>query len=183
MGINKLFEKVLQGDRAAEKELFESLSVRFRAIVHQRIWDKNDSEDVAQEALMTIVTKYREVVIEKNFSAWAAKVLDNRILAYIKRKRASQSRISNSPPEEYQMPVPPELSDLKHRLLKCLKEIFRANPRYARILNLHYQGYTTEEVCRLLKITSSYSYVILSRARNMLVKCLDEEKEAGDEDE
>ncbi|MEW5923663.1 MAG: RNA polymerase sigma factor [Candidatus Zixiibacteriota bacterium] len=177
MNINDLFEKAIRDGESAEKELFEALLVRFRAIVHQRIWEKNDSEDVAQEALLAVAREYKGIKFEISFSAWAAKVLDYRILAYIKRKRTTQARVSEAPPEDCSRPDLSQSPGLRLKLLKCLKELFAANPRYARIINLHYQGYSIEEVCRRLKIKAGNSYVILSRAREMLAKCLGKRNE------
>lgn len=177
MNINDLFNKALKGNKIAEKELFEALSVRFRAIVHQRIWEKNDVEDIVQEALMTVVREYRELNVKTSFSAWAVRVLDNRFLAHLKRRRASQYRLTNSPPVEHVTLNEPQSPGLKLRLLQCLKDVFRVNPQYARILNLHYQGFTIDEVCRHLRIKSGNAYVTLSRARQMLARCLEKQSE------
>lgn len=178
MNINALFDIALKGDEIAEKELFEALSVRYRAIAHQRIWEINDVEDIVQEALMTVVREYRGLDVRTSFSAWAIRVLDNRILAYLKRKRTSQSRQAGSPPVEYTTSDGSHSPDLKLRLMRCLKEVFRVNPQYARILNLHYQGFTIDEVCRHMGIKSGNAYVTLSRARQMLAGCLEKRSEA-----
>jgi RNA polymerase sigma-70 factor (ECF subfamily) len=177
LDINALFDNVLQGNENAERELFEKLSVRFRVIAYQRIWNKNDFEDVAQEALLTVAGNFKEVAIERSFTAWATKVLDNKIMAYVKRKQTSQCRLLESPPEDYSLYDERQYSNLKNRLIKCLKRLYRANSRYARIINLHYQGFTVEDVCNRLKVSVDNSYVILSRARSMLTKCLDEQNE------
>ncbi|MDH4034538.1 MAG: hypothetical protein OEV80_12145, partial [candidate division Zixibacteria bacterium] len=63
---------------------------------------------------------------------------------------------------------------LKRRLLDCLKKIRSTNLRYARILNLQYQGFDTEDVCRRLAVTRSNLYSLLSRARTVLELCLEE---------
>jgi DNA-directed RNA polymerase specialized sigma24 family protein len=48
-----------------------------------------------------------------------------------------------------------------------------ANKRYARILVLRYQGYSAEEICDEFKITSKNLYMILSRARVLLKRCIE----------
>ena len=63
--------------------------------------------------------------------------------------------------------------DLKRRLLGCLQKICRQNVRYARILNLHYQGYKTGEVCGRMDVRPATLYSVLSRARSMLEDCLE----------
>ena len=61
----------------------------------------------------------------------------------------------------------------KRRLLDCLKKVNQTNTRHARILNLHYQGYTVTDICGKFKITRNNVYIILSRARLMLKVCLE----------
>jgi len=177
LNINGLFELANQGDKAAEKELFRVLSVRFRIIGLQRIWNKSDIDDIVQDALKTVVEELKNVTITSSFSAWAAKILDYKILAYIKKKRTTHSRISNTPPDENYHSAQRVSSDLKLQLMYCLKQLFKARPMYARILNLHYQGFSVDEVCQRLEITRGNSYVILSRARLLLSKCLNEKSE------
>lgn len=172
MEINTLYKYALKGNRTAEKELFESLYVRFGVIVHQRIRQKNDADDIVQEALMIVADNFKDIIIRKSFSAWAVKVLDNRILAYYKQRQISQGRLSDSPLEEYSMVGEKQNTTLRRQLLMCLKRLLKANINYARILNMHYQGFTHDEICQRLKITSNNAYASLSRARKMLVKCL-----------
>ncbi|MFH2035876.1 MAG: RNA polymerase sigma factor [Candidatus Zixiibacteriota bacterium] len=177
MIINELYSRAKDGNKTAENELFNALIVRFRAIGLQRIWDKDDIEDIVQDALKTVAEEYKRIEITDSFSAWAAKVLDYKILAYIKKKQTRQAYAGNMPPDETLLSEPQLSSDLKLQLIRCLKRLSENKPKYARILNLHYQGYSVEEVCRQLGITPSNSYVILSRARILLVKCLEEKQE------
>ena len=173
MNLNDLYNSARSGQSTAEENLFRNLSVRLRVIANHKIWDENDAEDVAQEALAYIAREYREIEIRTSFAAWAAKVLDNRVLSYIKAKRAQKERVEALPDTDQHAAIPECDAELKVTLLDCLKKIAQANPRYARIINLHYQGYTTDEVCGRLNMTPNNSYVALSRARSMLTECLE----------
>jgi RNA polymerase sigma-70 factor (ECF subfamily) len=175
LDINYLFKGARKGDSKAEEALFELLTARFRHFVAQRIWNQHDAEEVVQEALMTISKEYRNIEFECSFAAWVYKVLDNRILHYIelkKRRIGSMGRIV----EDKKNPTVGSLTpdpELKRRLLVCLQKIATANIRYARILNFHYQGYGTDEICGKIDITKANFYSILSRARSLLEFCLD----------
>ena len=173
MDLNELYNSARSGQQSAEDDLFHNLSVRLRVIANHKIWDENDAEDVAQEALAYIAREYNKIEIRTSFAAWAAKVLDNRVLSYIKGKRAQKERVEALPDTDQHSAIPDCDAELKVALLDCLKKIARANPRYARIINLHYQGYTTGEVCSRLNMTPNNSYVALSRARSMLTTCLE----------
>ena len=175
LDINKLYKLACEGDPHGVERLFENLSARFRLFARQRIRDGLDAEDVVQDALATILKEYRSVTVKVSFAAWAYKVLDNRILGYIQGKRRRADRVGRVTEGDcgsmagYVNTQP----DLKRRLLECLQKIGRANMRYARILTLHYQGYTTKEICKKLQLTRSNFYSVLSRARSMLEICLE----------
>jgi RNA polymerase sigma factor (sigma-70 family) len=88
VSIETLYQSALQGDSAAEKTLFQQLSVRFGLICQHRIWNKEDAEEIVQEALVTVLGGFKDIEIERSFAAWAHKVLDNKILTYLKTKKA-----------------------------------------------------------------------------------------------
>lgn len=174
MNIDLLHEKTVSGDKFAEEELFAALSERFEQFAYHRIWDKEDAKDVVQSALSLIAKEYRSVVIEKSFAAWAYKVLDNRILAHIKASQRRRTRMADAPefldqPDLSASPNP----DLRMRLLECLKKVGRVNRRHARIIDLHYHGFTTEEICGKLRLSRNGLYILLHRARKMLERCLE----------
>ena len=64
---------------------------------------------------------------------------------------------------------------LKERIRECFKRVHRYRQQHARILNLHFQGYSTDEICEKLRMSRNNFYVSLSRARSMLADCLREE--------
>jgi RNA polymerase sigma factor (sigma-70 family) len=143
--------------------------------VRQRIGEKQDAEEVVQNALLTIVQEYKGVEFKTSFAAWAYKVLDNRILAHYQasKRQAARSERLNETVDASELAGANPLPELRHRLLSCLNKIMRANRRYARILNLHYQGYTTGEICGKMELTPNNFYSVLSRARSQLGFCLD----------
>ena len=174
MNINELHKNATTGDQRAENRLFQYLSERFEQFAHHRIWDAEDARDVAQEALALIAREYRSIDFELSFLAWAYKVLDNKVLSYIKKKRQRGDRVVTVEDVrlmgEVQVDINPQLQS---RLLDCLKKIGAANQRHARILCLHYQGYGTVEICDRLRITKNGLYITLSRVRSMLEVCLE----------
>ncbi len=174
MLINDLYKRAAVGDKSAETELFKSLIDRFQYFAHRRIWNKEEAEEIVQNALATVLSEYRATEITISFSAWAHKVLENKFLAYIQTKRREGGRNTHLAEAdniaENRSPDP----TLKMRLLNCFKQVGQASRRYARILNLHHLGFKRDEVCEKLGMTITQSYVVMSRARAMLKKCLDE---------
>ena len=164
-----------KGDQRDIEELFEALTSRFRLFAHHKIRNRVDAEEVVQEALVTVYAEFKTTDFTVSFSAWAIKVLDNRILAYIQRKKREGRKIDYRIGEGQIAEVDSHGSnpDLKRRLLDCLRKLCRRNMRYARILNLHYLGYETGEICEKTSVRPETLYSALSKARSMLERCLE----------
>ena len=173
--INELYTRIRDGDLSQEGALFGALRARFRVFVRQRTRNKEDIEDIVQNALMTISREYRDLNISASFSTWAYKVLEHRMLAYLKDRTRSERRSTplseNGDGNSIQARTPNP--DFKKAILACLAKVGRVNRRYARILNLKNQGYTADEIRRRLDVTTNNFYSILHRARKMLETCLD----------
>ena len=170
--INALFYRAKNGDIKAENALLKQLDESFRLIVQRRIWNDIDSEDIMQEAMVTILKKYKDLEIKTSFGAWAYRVLNNKMMDYVQkktiRKKLDEQRIKDAEP----VPAAPD-PDLKEQIISCFKKISGTNLRHARILNLHYQGYTVEEICEKMSIKRNNAYVLLNRARTALELCLE----------
>ena len=167
----RLVEAALAGDEAAERLLFRQLSVRFRLIA-KRYAVEADAEDLAQEACMTIHEKYRTEKFSKSFHAWAYGVIRMKIGNYLQHKKAVVQRevaLEDSVGSSHASSG----HQTKRQLLECLKRLLKEKPRYARILNLSHQGYTTEQICDRIQMTANHYYVSLNRGRSLLRHCLD----------
>jgi RNA polymerase sigma factor (sigma-70 family) len=173
--LNDLYTQIIEGDGETEAILFEALTARFSMFARRRVRNKEDAEEVVQNALMAISSEYLKIDIKDSFSAWAYKVLDNRIKAYWKTQSRSRRRlVSTSDSDRVELTSFVEFDpNLKRVLLGCLEKIGRANLRYARILNLKHQGYGTEEICDRLDVKPANLFSIVNRARALLKRCLE----------
>ena len=82
----ELHTKACQGDKSAEKELFQILFVRFRYFAGQKIRNQQDVEEVVQNALMAVSRKYSKINVDVSFAAWAHKVVSNEVLKHYRSK-------------------------------------------------------------------------------------------------
>ena len=175
--LNNLVIMARKGDLEAEKQLFQYLRVRFEYLAKKRLLKKEDAEDIAQEACLTVIEKYKTVDFHGQFNAWALKVLRNKIGNYLQGKCMRDSKIAGEI----------EVGTLSGRfdgpndvilisdLTDCLRKLIAAFPRYARALNLVHLGYTTEDISARLDIRPNNLYVILNRGRQILKDCLGKE--------
>ena len=173
--INVLHSNACGGDPQAVDELFEVLSSRFRLFAHQKIRNRVDAEEVVQNALMTVYREYNRMTFTTSFSAWACKVLDNRILGYFRTRKRESMRLDPQVSQNLESLKTGAVTDpgVKRKLLSCLRRLCRRNIRYARVLLLHYQGYKTKEICSRMNMKPETFYSALSKARAMLEDCLE----------
>ena len=174
MRLDDLQRAVRGGDPEAEKELFQLLSERFRLLAYQKVWNAEDARDVAQEALAAVARELRTLDVHTSFAAWAQRVFENRLLAYIKTKQAQVGRMGARLDSDHELQSEEIDPRLRQRLLFCFEKVARVSRRYARILNLHFQGFDTAEICRRLRISENNCYILLFRARALLKNCLKE---------
>jgi len=175
MTLEDLLTLARSGDKAAERKIFERLLVRFTLIAKRRI-DGDDAQDIAQDACLTILEKYRTEAPADRFEAWAHGVLYNKIGNFYQHRnvrrtwhagvRAYAPAIVSEPGLEH---------ELRRKLLACIRKLVHGNRRYARALNLVFQGFRTDEICQKLAIQPGHLYVILNRGRRMLIDCLDKD--------
>lgn len=175
MTINELFRQSQAGEKSAEEELFAFLAERFRLFLRHKIADARDAEDVMQEALAVVASKYRSLPSDCAIVGWAHGVLNFEVLRYYRTKGLRKVRNLQLPDEETVFNGWECEPDLVDAIIHCLVRLHKVNPKYARILNLHYQGYTPEEVCSRLGVSINHYYVLLSRARSQLRQCLSKE--------
>jgi len=83
------------GDKESEEKLFQHLRVRFTVIAKQRL--KEDyAEDIAHEACLTVLSKYKGLSSEVIFEPWAYKVLRNKIGSFMRDSKTRNGKLSYS---------------------------------------------------------------------------------------
>ena len=171
--MENLISRAKKGDKSAESELFHFLLVRFKYLAKRKGLGE-DADDIAQDACLTVLEKYREADPEGRFEAWVYGVLKRKIGNYYQHREVRR-RIIVKEDELHQVKDYPSNTshpESRRQLYSCLKKLIRQFPRYARALNLIHQGYKTEEICQRLDIKPGNLYVILNRGRYILNECL-----------
>ncbi len=176
--LQQLFSRALGGDQTAETELFEHLFVRFVYLAKRRVGEE-EAEDIAQDACTTILRKFRTETGVERFDIWAYGVLKRKIGNFYQRRDTRRKvMVGNGEVDDMTGLIQTESNpEIRRILMVCLRKLIVSYPRYARILNLVYQGFSTDEVCRKLNIKPGNVYVMLNRGRKLLSDCL----EGGDE--
>lgn len=173
MDLEALQVAARNGDKRAEEQFSQHLAARFRLFTQLKIAEREEAEDICQDALATILTKYKDTNFEVGFSAWAHGVLQKKILSYYRSKATHERKMNELAATRSGPAVVQSDTLLESRLLDCLRKIHAVHRRHARILNLNYQGFSVDHICRKLAVTRTNLYSLLSRARDMLELCLE----------
>lgn len=173
MDIEALHVAARDGDKHAEGHLLEYLSARFRLFAQLKIANRQEAEDVCQDALMTVLSKYRDTNFEVGFVPWAHGILQKKILVHYRSKATRKRKMTELAQKYIERDPTDSEALLESRLLDCLRKIHAVHRRHARILNLNYQGFDVDHICRKLAVTRSNLYSLLSRARSLLELCLE----------
>jgi RNA polymerase sigma-70 factor (ECF subfamily) len=173
MCIEALYHKASAGNKTARDRLLQILSVRFSFFVRRRVWNREDCEEIVQEALVAVHEKLGKLRTEVRFAAWAQGVLRNKLTDHIRIRSREQRTFTPAPDAGDWLPVEDTPPGLRRNLMDCLKKINSVNRQHGRVLVLRYQGFKFEEICNRLGISRSNAYTMLSRARSMLLTCLE----------
>ena len=172
MELEDLYKAALNGEQTARQQLFELLTARFRYFAQLKIDDSMDAEEIVQNSLMVVFEKYADIDITTSFSGWAHTILTNKIKEYYRTKAVHRRKLEEYSQGDSVRENSQDMAELVRQLKYCLQKLNEVNRRHARILNLNYQGFGVDEICRKFELTKSNLYSILSRARAALSDCL-----------
>ena len=173
----KVYMRAKEGDREAEDRPFAYLVDKFLTITCYRVRDTELAKDIALEACHTIIKKYKSENIKTSFEAWAHGILNIHIRHRLSSEMKQKARMTR---HEFQLNKEINVDasqDFKVRLRQCFKRLIEKNIRYARVVNLAYQGFRSNEICKKLSISRTNYYALLSRARESLWNCLSGDNE------
>ncbi len=141
----------------------------FLAFIQKRLGNKDDAEDVLQDASLKAFQNIANLRDKTRFKSWFYKILTSAI-ADFGRKTARNRTVALETPDLLVAP-----KDEEKVLCRCgvylLDEI---NPGYANVLRrVVLQGESVERTAQSLEITSSTLWVRLHRARAALRKKLE----------
>lgn len=128
-----------------------------------------EAEDAMQEAFLKAFTKIDTYKGEVSFGAWLKKIVLNRSLDYLKKRKIKFEEINERTNQilDYQMQT-------KEVNMKVIKEAIQKLPDgYRVVLSLYLiEGYDHEEISDILGISNSNSRTQFLRAKNKLREIL-----------
>ena len=124
-----------------------------------------EAEDVMQEAFLSAFKKIETYKGEVSFGAWLKKIVVNRSLDYLKKRKVQFEEVNEKTTQisDYQMGT-------KDIDVQMIKDAIRELPDgYRVVLSLYLiEGYDHDEISQILEISNSSSRTQLLRAKNKL---------------
>jgi len=175
-----LVRRAQSGDDTAFREIVERYQSKVFSIIHGIVRQRNDVEDIAQQVFAKVYFSIRNFDFRSSLITWIYKITVNECFDYLRKKKVRKlvyesdmsedevRRVENTEPaldrstrtdstlarRDYIVKLMDRVSDEEKQLL-MLKEV---------------EGYSVEELARMLKMNENTIKVKLFRARQKLVK-------------
>lgn len=132
------------------------------------------AEDIMQDSFLAAFQRLRNFRNEMPFSHWLRKIVINRSLDYLRKKKLNTVSLNDMEFSDSSIDTDMEItltSDREEILRLIKKEVEELPDGYRVIFSLFYlEGYDHEEISKILKITPSTSRSQLTRAKQLLIK-------------
>ena len=148
--------KLMRGDIRAQATVFETLSPHVYSMALRVLGDSHAAEDVTQDTFVDVISKAHTVKNPDRFVGWVRTVAINRCYLRI-RSPWHKRRIDVEPEEGFEDVDQANSIDINQALEKM-------DPKTRLVVWMYcVEGYTHKEIGQILKRSTSYSKVIISR--------------------
>ncbi len=159
------------GEREAQSQLYKLYYKSMFSTSVRIVGNTEDAEDVMQEAFLSAFKKMGTYKGEVSFGAWLKKIVVNRSLDYLKKRKVVFEEINEKIINEES----PMMETKEIDVAKIKKAIGQLPEGYRVVLSLYlFEGYDHDEISEILSISNSSSRSQLLRAklklRDYLVK-------------
>ena len=164
---SKLIKSCIEGDRAAQKFLYERLAPRMFPVCIRYIGDRETAEDVLQDGFITLFTHLESYKGEGSFEGWARKIFVTTALMELRRKDALKMSDDLDVVKGMKAETVSQIQNIGYKDLMNL--ITQLPPGFRTVFNLYaVEGYTHKDIGEMLGISETTSRTQLSRARAWL---------------
>ncbi|WP_231617263.1 sigma-70 family RNA polymerase sigma factor [Novipirellula aureliae] len=161
--------------------LFVQHSPRIRGFILSLSPNIGRADDLLQETFLTVSAKSDDYLSGSNFVAWACAIARYKVLEEYKRSGKSPNLLSPEVIEAVCAANPTSADENVNSVMLALKTCLSAlSPHARQAIELRYtRAHTATEIATILGWSTDSVYVILSRARGSLQKCINARLERG----
>lgn len=163
---SRLIKNCIDGNRGAQKELYESFKVNMYVLCQRYFSDLEDAKDALQDGFVKVYRDLYQFNDEKgNIGSWVKKVFVNTCLEKLRKKKVDFYALDDrAEVVAYDSGI---VSELHLRDLTKMIQLLPAG--YRTVFNLYViEGYTHQEIGEILGISDNTSKTQLMKAKNLL---------------
>jgi RNA polymerase sigma-70 factor (ECF subfamily) len=159
-----LIEECRKGNNKAQYRLYNQYSKAMFNLAYRILNNREDAEDILQETFVDCFRYIDSFRFESTFGAWLKKILVNKCINHLKKKKIDLTLCDTLPVVVYE-----EEADDTYDTGKIFKGIEMLPDGYRIILTLYLlEGYDHSEISQILGISESTSKSQYSRAKEKL---------------
>jgi RNA polymerase sigma factor (sigma-70 family) len=166
-----LIEECRRGNIRAQFRLYNQYSRAMYNLAYRMMNNREDAEDMMQEAFIECFRNLHSFRFESTFGAWLKKILINRCLNCLKKKKIDLILYENVPVNDFEEEN--VAMEIQYETEKVFKSIEKLPDGYRIILTLYLlEGYDHSEISQILGISESTSKSQYSRGKEKLRKMI-----------
>lgn len=160
-----LIEECRKGNSKAQFRLYTQYSKAMYNLAYRIMNNREDAEDILQEAFVECFRNIGSFRFESTFGAWLKKILINKCINQLKKKKIDLTLCETLPVTIYEE----EEDEISYDTGKIFRGIEKLPDGYRVILTLYLlEGYDHSEISQILGISESTSKSQYSRAKEKL---------------
>ncbi|MEM9928855.1 MAG: RNA polymerase sigma factor [Bacteroidota bacterium] len=167
-------------DRTAQRALYGHYAKPMYNLCLRMLKHAHDAEDVLQVAFVDIFGKIETFNFEASISAWIKRIVVNRCIDHLKKRRLLTTDLDPSRHDSAQdgpETAEPSLRSQKLSVAQIKRATLQLSEGYRVVLSLYlFEGYDHEEIAQILGISVGTSKSQYSRARKRLAALLNDKK-------
>lgn len=155
------------------QQLFVKHQSRLKAFILSLQPDFTEADDILQEVFLVVTRKARSFKEGSNFMAWAVTIARHKVQESLRRRRMVECTLSQEVVDVLCASWPDDGTfEVRSAAVRgCLEKLA---PRMQEVLRLRYFGeHGPSEIARLLSWTPNSVNVALSKARKLMLDCVD----------
>jgi RNA polymerase sigma factor (sigma-70 family) len=156
------------GNRKAQYQLYKLYSKAMFNICYRMLNSIEEAEDLLQESFAEAFNKLESFRFESTFGAWLKRIVVNRCINHLKKRRADLV-FTEELPEPKPNHEESDFEQIQLELMKVHKAMELLPDGYRVIFSLYLiEGYDHSEIAQIMGITESTSKSQFSRARQKI---------------
>lgn len=178
----RVIREAIAGDQAAYKFLMKKYHDAIYNLIYKMIHDKNDVEDLTQEAFIKAFNSLESFNFEFAFSTWLYKIATNNSIDYLRKKKIKTYSIDkpiSTKDGEMEFEIPdstfvPDKTVIFDQKRNIIQDAIETLPeKYQKVITMrHQEEKSYEEIAEELDIPLGTVKAHIFRAREMLYKQL-----------